>query len=233
MARLARLYAPGVTQLVVASFSVGAAQSQSLTPALFGQMHAWLATASHLHNVPVHGWCFDASGVALLATPKDSHGMGRLVQMLGRNIASRLVQGAVFTGRYRSCLLQNGRWVLPALIWLETKPSGPATTTAAESWPWSSAATHIGVRPSVWLTPHADYWACGNTPFDRQAVYRQKLTEGNSFGHTQAIVAALHGQWALGDADFLATIQTEANRRASPLPRGRPRGRPPNTPEAA
>ena len=207
MARLPRLYAPGVTQLAMADFlpAVGA----SLDSACYRNLTRWLAEAARTHEIALQGWSLTAAGIGLLATPANAVGVSRVIQSLGRNLASSTRHGSVFAHRYRSTLLQPGAWVLPALVWLERMPLREGLVEEPDGWPWSSA--------------QADYWACGNTPFDRQAVYRQILLDGNPPSSDQRIAAALRGQWALGDEAFIQGIAGAASRRLTPGTRGRPR----------
>lgn len=223
MARLPRLYAPGVTQLASAQFlpAVGA----TLDSQRYRQLTRWLAEAARTHEIALQGWSLTPAGIGLLATPASATGISRVIQSLGRNLAATLRHGSVFANRYHSALLQPGAWVLPALVWLERAPLREALVEEPDGWPWSSAQAHCGglaVQPG-WLAPHVDYWACGNTPFDRQAVYRQLLLDGNPASADQRIDAALRGQWALGDEGFIDSLSGTATRRLAPGTRGRPR----------
>ena len=137
--------------------------------------------------------------------------------------------GRVFASRYRSALIQPGQWILPVLIWLDQLPVQLGYVDKAEAWPWSSAASHTGnttAAPAQWQSDHADYWACGNTPFDRQANYRKRLQDGLSREETQRIDQAVSGQWALGGPAFIASLAHTASRRVAPGQRGRPRKKP-------
>ncbi len=226
MARLPRLYAPGLPQLVQANFvSALASPSQPVPAELLSQLALWLGEAAAKHRVAVHGWALAADRVLLLATPSDEEGLPRLMQTLGRNLAARLRGGRVFAGRYRSSLLEPNKWVLPALIWLETYPVRSGAATEVETWPWSSAASHTGASHTMplWMSDHADYWAFGNTPFDRQANYRRALHEGLSRDQIVRIDQSVTGQWALGSDSFLIGLANVASRRVSPGRRGRPR----------
>lgn len=227
MARLPRLYAPGLPQLVQANFVQSlASPSQPAPSELLNQLAGWLGESAQRHKVAIHGWTLANDRILLLATPADEEGLPRLMQTLGRNLAARLRGGRVFAGRYRSALLEPGHWVLPALIWLETHPVRSGAAHDPDSWPWSSAASHTGnshIATVAWQSDHADYWACGNTPFDRQANYRRQLQEGLSRDQTQRIAQAISGQWALGGADFIAGLAHTASRRVAPGQRGRPR----------
>ncbi|WP_263912832.1 hypothetical protein [Achromobacter sp. 79A6] len=230
MARLPRLYAPGLPQLVQANFIQPlAAPSQPAPADILNQLAAWLGESAQRHRVSVHGWLLANDRILLLATPADEEGLPRLMQTLGRNLAARLRGGRVFAGRYRSALLEPGAWVLPALVWLETYPVRSGASQDPDSWPWSSASSHTGntsAAPAQWQSDHADYWACGNTPFDRQANYRKRLQDGLSREETQRIDQAVSGQWALGGANFIASLAHTASRRVAPGQRGRPRKKP-------
>ncbi len=226
MARLPRLYAPGAVQLAIAEFADSATISPfDLTNPALPMIVNWLGQAASQYYVAIHGWSLTPKAILLLATPKDSQGISKLIQSLGRHLAATLKTGAVFSGRYRSTLLEPGVWVLPALLWLERQSVREQTSTDPELWPWSSVSAHTGApgQAPVWLSPHLDYWACGNTPFDRQAVYRKKLQDGNSHSADTTIEKALRGQWPLGGEAFLNEISPLSSRRVRPAKRGRPK----------
>jgi len=219
MARLPRLYAPDTPQLVQAILLPA---EQALTVQVLDTWAAWLETETARLRIAVHGWALTPHELLLLATPAGQHGLRSLLQSLGRRISTQRKGGAVFAGRYRSALVEPGAWVLPALVWLETLPVRAGLASDAEYWRWSSARAHAGAGVCGWLTEHEDYWACGNTPFDRQAFYRGLLHEGLGSSAQGRLDAALHGQWALGDSAFLERIGQSASRRLAPRPRGRP-----------
>ncbi|NLZ10879.1 MAG: hypothetical protein GX086_06050 [Alcaligenaceae bacterium] len=232
MARLARLYAPDIPQLIQARFVEPLAQPVDPSPVEpLNQLAVWLRECAHEQHVNVHGWVLLYDRMVLLATPSSRTGIARLMQAIGRRFTSRLSSGRVFEGRYRSALLQPEHWVLPALVWLDILPVQHGYVEQAESWPWSSACYHTGLnlKPHTWANEHPDYWQLGNTPFDRQAVYRKRLAHGLDTSQRQRLEAALFGQWALGDEHFLQAIGAHATRRVAPAPRGRPRKHPKNT----
>ncbi len=230
MARLPRLYAPGLPQLVQANFVQPLVPpSQPAPQDILNQLGSWLGESAQHHRVGVHAWVLANDRILLLATPADEEGLPRLMQTLGRNLAARLRGGRVFAGRYRSALLEPGAWVLPSQVWLETYPVRSGAATEPDGWPWSSAGSHTGntgAPPAQWQSDHADYWACGNTPFDRQANYRRLLHDGLSREQTQRIEQAVSGQWALGSPAFIASLAHTASRRVAPGQRGRPRKKP-------
>jgi putative transposase len=225
MARLPRLFAPSLAQLITAQFTQATTNVLTIIPApAFALLAGWLGQSAHQHQVSIQGWCIASKGLYLLATPSDSLGVSRMIQDLGRRLAAHLKCGAVFSGRYRSTIPQPEQWVLPCLIWLERSATREGLVDEPTQWFWSSAQAHTegsGLRAS-WLQPHLDYWLCGNTPFARQATYRQQLSEGNDAVVERKIEAALRGQWGLGDQSFLVELSVFANRRVQPGLRGRP-----------
>lgn len=226
MARLARLYAPGIPQLVQVDFARPLARLSDPTPVdALDQVRDWLRNGIAQHKVAVHAWVILNDRLVLLATPHDPRALSQLIQGLGRRMAGVLGAGPVFAGRYRSALVQAGQWVLPTQIWMEWLPARLNYVDTPSRWPWSSAADHVGAptaQPSL-LTDHPDYWACGNTPFDREATYKKHLLQGLTAATSRQIETTLRGQWTLGDERFISSLGTRANRRVAPVPRGRPR----------
>lgn len=223
MARLPRLYSPDTPHLLQAVLLTAA---QTPTVQVLDQWAAWLAAETARLRIAVHGWAIGPEEILLLATPHDANGLRSLMQSLGRRIATQRGGGQVFSGRYRTSLLEPGAWVLPALMWVELLPVRSGLAGDPEHWRWSSARAHTGASSQGWLSVHPDYWACGNTPFDRQARYRDLLHDGLSPAQRERLESALHGQWALGSAVFMERMQDAATRRVAPRPRGRPRKTP-------
>jgi len=220
MARLARLYAPDIPQLLQARFvpeTPGAARSLE-------RVTHWMTEELRGKSIAVHAWVVLPDQWLALATPGGPRELPRLVQGMGRRLTADW-GGAVFAGRYHSALVEPGNWVLRAMLWLESQPVLRGLVADAEQWRLGSTGAHTGAGISPLVIDHPDYWASGNTPFDRQARYRNALQAGIATESRKAIERALHGQWALGDAAFVATLET-GERRAVPAKRGRPKKQP-------
>lgn len=225
--RLARLYAPGLPQLVQARFAPHLAQTWGENPeqSPFELVADWLRQGAQAEGVRVHGWSISTQALLLLATPAHRQSISRLVQSVGRHLSAHTKGGGVFGGRYRNCVLEPGHWVLPALVWLEEAPVLAGCAPMALAWRWSSAAQHCGEPEAyrAWVQDHHDYWRCGNTPFDRQARYRDLLMQGLDSTERHQIESSLKGQWALGSVAFVRGLENVASRRPTPGQRGRPR----------
>lgn len=234
MARLPRLYAPDIPQLAQVDFAQPLALPSDATPAAtLDSLALWLREIVHEQHATVHGWVLLNDRLVLLATPAAADSLARLIQAFGRRYASRLQHGRVFASRYRSALVQPGQWILPTLVWLDQLPVQLGYVDKAETWPWSSAGYHTGTAhdSNSLVIDHPDYWSDGNTPFERQAKFRQRLAQGLTPADSTQIERALFGQWALGKPAFLAELRDQASRRLTPAPRGRPKKAQANTPQ--
>jgi putative transposase len=227
--RLARLYAPQQSHLVEIRLAPRLFECwpSELANAWLDDMARWLGHSAKEQSLQLHAWAITPKRLRLLATPPNQQALSRVVQAIGRRMSATHKLGKVFLGRYRSALIEPRRWVLLAQVWVERSPVSDGLTSDALSWAWSSARAHTGMPIarsdwSVGLTDHEDYWACGNTPFDRQATYRAMLVAEMASGTVQQIEAAVQGQWALGSAAYVDQLTKIASRAVSPRPRGRP-----------
>jgi putative transposase len=132
-------------------------------------------------------------------------------------------RGTLWEGRYRSAVLQSDRWLLPAMVWLDTHPSrSDHGGEPGQPHPWVSAAHYLGAATHRVLTVPTAYWALGNTPFAREAAYRTLLEQGCTQTESLALRQATLSGWVLGDAAFVAALQTGSERRLAAAKRGRP-----------
>ena len=228
--RLPRLFAPDEVQLIEVRFAdcVEQTWSDSDGPPMLDQVSRWLGQLASSHDLALHAWALTPRRLVLLATPGQRDAISRVVQSVGRRLGAMLRSGIVFANRFKSTLV-DGDWVLRAQAWVESGPVSDGYAPSALSWRWSSAAIHVGqIDPQprdlgVVMVDHSRYWACGNTPFDRQAYYLGLLQAGLPGPDCRQIETSLAGQWALGDEAYLQRVSKVANRRVVAGRRGRPK----------
>lgn len=90
------------------------------------------------------------------------------------------------------------------------------------AYPWSSCASHCGLRQEVILTPHPTYTALATEPEARGEGYRQLLRESLSDDELSAIRTYLQQQRALGHDDFQAMVEAKTQLFAGVRPAHRP-----------
>ncbi len=183
------------------------------------------------HRVVLHAWGLGSDRFALLLTPPSALALSRMMQTLGRRYvgwfnARHGRSGTLWDGRFRACVVEGGAWLLAAMHHVEGLPGGhdggsPGVSQAPLTA--SSLAHHLGRVVDPALSDIAAYWALGNTPFDRQAVYGRQADAGLSARQRDAIEAALRGGRPLGSAAWVATLQQGS---ARPLLKATPKSVP-------
>ena len=183
-------------------------------------LHA-LREAMVSERTAVHAWALLQYEVRLVVKPEDAAGLSRLVQSVGRRYVSaynrrHACKGSLWAGRFRSAVLEPGPTVLDALLWAD----------GASVLPDHSSATHRSGGPA-WpgLTNPAEFWALGNTPFEREVLWRERLHLGLPPHREQWLRKAVLGGWAAAAPAFSGAAAAAASRPSQPRPRGRPRAR--------
>ena len=153
---------------------------------------AALREAAKANRVAVHGYGLFDDELRLLVTPAHAAGLSRMLQSTGRRFVSGFNRshrraGPLWQDRFRAMVVDPTTGFIDCLRYVEA-----ATGDAGAS----SAAHHLGLHSDPLIADHAAYWTLGNTPFEREAAYRE-LTEQLLAGETQrAIEACLGPGWA-------------------------------------
>ncbi|RZJ55441.1 MAG: transposase [Acidovorax sp.] len=225
MARLPRLTLPGHLHHVIQ-------RGNNRQPIFvdredFETMLALLADNAQRHAVAVHAYVLMDNHFHLVATPSTADGLPQMMQAVGRRYVQYFNRrhgrtGTLWEGRYRSTVLQPERYLLPCMVYLDLNPVRSGAVAQAVDYPWSSHAHWLGLRVDRLLTPHALYWALGNTPFAREAAYGAAVQAGISSREQVALTTSALSGWALGDPEFVAELQKQTPRRVARGKAGRP-----------
>lgn len=190
-----------------------------------------LREACRQHDVLLHAYALTPEQALLLLTPSTEEALGRAMQTLGRRYVAWYNQrhqrrGSPWEGRFRSVLMAHSE-VLGVLRYVEAAGGLIAPETgfqdAAAAPAWGSLAHHLGLRSDPAVSSHAVYWALGNTPFEREAAYKQWWEQGLPDRELRRIESALKGGHPLGGDDFVQRIAQQLARPLVRRPRGRPR----------
>ena len=227
MARLARLYVPGCPQHVIQRGN--GRRAVFLDDADRTAYLGWLAEVVRDYRLELLAYVLMENHVHLLVIPPGEGVLGRALQSLGRRYVRYFNDrhqraGTIWEGRYRATIVESERYLLECMRYIDLNPVRAGVVADPAAFLWSSYAHHAGIADSPMLTDHPLFGALGNTPFARQAAYRELCAEGMGATESQRISDATNKGWALGEGDFLSQISDTANRRPQPLPRrGRPR----------
>lgn len=226
MARLPRLFVPGLPQLLLQRannrmplFADDADHERYLSD---------LREAARESSVAIHAYVLMPDHVHLLVTAPQEGASGAMMQRLGRRYVRYFNDrhqrsGTLWEGRYRSTVVEPSAWLLACYRYVELNPLRDGLVSDPVHYGWSSCGHHLGVGHDPLISDHGLYWALGNTPFERQASYRRMLDAGSPVAELDAIRYAAHRGWMLGDEPAAQPGASVANRRGRPLSRGRPR----------
>ncbi|MEP7187413.1 MAG: transposase, partial [Rhodanobacter sp.] len=225
MARQPRLDLPGIAQHIVQRgtnrlpcFFDDDDRQRYLTPlreALLDtdcKLHADVLMDNHVH---------------LLATPPEIGAIALLMQKLGRGYVGQFNArhgrtGTLWEGRYEASLVDSESYVLHCHRYIELNPGRARMKDDPATYPWSSCASHCGLRQDAILLPHPQYTALAAIPVARADAYRQPLHKTLSDDDLKAIRTHLQQQRASGRDDFQAMVEAKTQRFAGVRPAHRP-----------
>ena len=225
MARLPRLTLPGYPHHIIQRGNNR--QMIFVDTQDFATMMALLAENAHKFAVAVHAYVLMDNHFHLLATPATAEALPLMMQAVGRSYVRYFNQrharsGTLWEGRYRSTLIETERYLLACMVYIDLNPVRAGMVAQPGAWQWSSHAHYLGQRIDKLVTPHALYWALGNTPFAREAAYAGLVQAGIGIGDQAALTDAALSGWALGDPEFVAELQNKSPRRVAKARAGRP-----------
>jgi putative transposase len=166
--------------------------------------------------------------VHLLVTPETESSLSKTLQSIGR----RYVQyfnftygrtGTLWEGRYKSTLIDSERYLLTCMRYIDMNPVRADMVAHPGDYPWSSYRANAQGSVDVLIARHELYHRLGRTDDERQSAYRQLFRAQVSKADVDAIRDATNKGWALGDSRFSEKVEALTERRATPLPRGRPK----------
>jgi len=189
----------------------------------------WLKEYSFKCSVDIHAWVMMSNHVHLLCTPHVEGGISRMMQGLGR----RYVQyfnfkygrsGTLWEGRFRSCLVQEERYLLEVYKYIELNPVRAEMVADPGEYRWSSYQVNGLGKASALCTPHQEFLSLGKKPGTRQKNYRKFFGQHLGGEVLEEIRTNTHKGMAVGEDHFKEEIGKLTGRRLKSKKRGRPLG---------
>lgn len=177
------------------------------------QLHTYVLMTIHVH---------------LLVSPQAAGNVSRLMQNLGRAYvqtfnARHRRTGTLWEGRYKSCLVGSGEYVLRCHRYIELNPVRACMVDDPARYRWSSHPGNAGLACDPLLTRHPAYNGLGLDSSERTAAYLALFKERLSDENLAEIRAYLQQQRALGSSTFQRRVERELQRYAAVRPAHRPR----------
>src|SRR3569833_935441 len=225
MARLPRLVVPHQPHHVIQRSVDGLAAFRDAAD--YSALIGWMHDAARRFKVAINVFVLLPDRSNLLLTPAGAEGLGKVMQWVGRKYVpyfntrySR--SGTLWQGRYRATVLDPASYFMACSCYIDLSAVYAGLVAAPEDYPWSSYRHHAGIKADPLITDHPLYWQLGNTPFEREAVYRRLVEKGLSNAEIDALNNATLKGWAHGSDKFKAELEGKTKRRVSPAKRGRP-----------
>ncbi len=226
MARLPRLFLPGQP--------IHAIQRGNNREPIFAAEEDYrfylecLGKAATEHGLAIHAYVLMTNHVHLLATPDSEDSLSKTMQSVGRRYVQYFNHayqrsGTLWEGRYKSTLIQGSRYLLTCMRYIELNPVRADMVEHPGDYPWSSYRANAQGEENALLTPHPLYRKLGPMPEARQQAYRQLFRAHIAKDELEAIRNATNKAWVLGEGRFCGKVEALSQRRAAPLPKGRPR----------
>lgn len=191
-----------------------------------GAYAGWLKEYSLTYRVDLHSWVMMTNHVHLLCTPRMEGGVSKMMQALGR----RYVQyfnfeyrrsGTLWEGRFKSCLIQEERYLLEVYKYIELNPVRAEMVADPGEYRWSSYQINGLGKVSTLCTPHKEYLSLAKEPSERQKSYRELFVHHVDGKLLEEIRTNTHKGMAVGNDRFKEEIEALSGRRLKPKKRGR------------
>jgi putative transposase len=179
-----------------------------------------LEELSKTYRLSVHAYILLPEQFEFVATPLDAEGLSKFMQSLGRKYVGYFNKkykrlGTLFEGRYKASLLEDEKYLLPVMIYIERLNS--------KEYVYSSVGKNLTNKTDGIITPHKLYKALGYRDEERTSAYKKMYEEGLSSETKTFIQTCLEKQLVTASPDFVSNIEKIVGVSL----RSRKRGRPP------
>ncbi len=125
------------------------------------------------YQCAVHAYVLMTNHVHLLVTPKKKGSASLLMKHLGQRYVQYINKtyrrtGTLWEGRFRSCLMQEERYVLNCYRYIELNPVRASMVKDPALYLWSSYRANALGKHDGMLTKHQLYESLGECPEERQ-----------------------------------------------------------------
>jgi putative transposase len=159
-----------------------------------------LNDASKRYQTDVHGYVLMRNHFHVLATPTASTGLERTIQLAASQYVGYFNRqysrtGTLFEGRYRSSVIDDERYWIMCLRYIELNPVRAGLVAKPDEYRWSSYRANALGAVDALLTPNRYYLDLGGTAADRRQTWRRMCTDSLSTEELDRLrFAALEGR---------------------------------------
>ena len=189
---------------------------------------ACLVDAAKANHLKVHAYILMPNHVHLLASPGEERSIPKTLQSLGRRYVQHFNDnygnsGTLWEGRYRATVVDGKDYLLDCSRYIELNGVRAALVEHPSEYDWSSYAHNALGRKDPLITEHRLYKKLATWVKPAHNIYQSLFENHLSTAELEFIRNTTNKGWAMGDEKFARKIEKSGGRRATQLPRGRPR----------
>jgi putative transposase len=219
MARMPRLYFPGVPQHVVQ-------RGNNRQPCFFAEEDyryymGCLANAVKKFDCEIHAYVLMTNHVHLLVSAGEEYAVSSMMQSIGRkyvryvNHAYRRT-GTLWEGRFKAGLVQSETYLLTCSRYIELNPVRAQMVETPGEYKWSSYNCNAWGDVDECIKHHAMYDRLGSNEHERQAAYRDLFRYQMDNDLLHEIRDAVSHEDILGSSHFKETVKRVLGRGIKP-----------------
>ena len=187
----------------------------------------WLREAAEKYDCAIHAYVLMTNHVHILVTPKDTDGISRMMQYVGRRYVPYINQsygrsGTLWEGRYKSSLIDAESYFLACSRYIEMNPVRADMVKHPSDYLWSSYACNAEGKADNIVQPHALYTALGDSDGVRREAYQVLFQAHVDDKELADIRASWQTGTPLGNDRFREEIEAVLGKKVGYHKRGRP-----------
>jgi putative transposase len=187
----------------------------------------WLDEAAQRYGCAIHAYVLMTNHIHVLATPKDSDGVSRMMQYVGRRYVPYInhtygTSGSIWEGRYKASLISDEQYLLTCMRYIELNPVRADMVNTPGQYRWSSYRRNAQRKEDSLVTEHALYTLLGKTQATRCEAYKALFKAHVDDNQLNSIRAAWRTGTPLGNDYFRAQVERKLKTKVGQDRRGRP-----------
>jgi putative transposase len=174
----------------------------------------FLRLAIARYDLQLHAYALMPNHIHLMVTPESPDQLARAMQSLGRRYVRFFNDrydrtGTLWEGRYRTALINNERYWLACMRYVEMNPVRGGIVTSPDLYRWSSYRTHAFGSPNNLLASHAVYDGLGNSPETRQRAWRRICRQPVTDKQHEALRKSIRNGFVVCEPSIEEYVETE------------------------
>jgi len=187
----------------------------------------WLQEAADRYECDIHAYVLMTNHIHILATPRETQGISRMMQYIGRRYVPYIndtygTSGSIWEGRFKASLISDEQYLLTCMRYIELNPVRANMVNSPGYYRWSSYRYNAQSKSNKIVTEHPLYVAIGRMKAVRCENYKSLFKVHIDDEQLNSIRAAWQTGTPLGNDYFKEKIERKLKTKVGQSRRGRP-----------